>query len=77
MRHIDLTFLSKSVASKCTWNVLNNSMDSDHCPIRVGVNHRLVRDVCRVVRSEMEAAEGRLGAFVKKCDENANLKATF
>jgi exonuclease III len=75
MSHIDLTFSSKSLASKCTWNVINNSMGSDHCPIRVGVNDRLVRDMSCVPKWKLQKADW--AAFVTKCDENANLKSTF
>ena len=32
MSHIDVTFTSKTLGSKCTWGVINNCMGSDHLP---------------------------------------------
>jgi hypothetical protein len=75
MPNIDLTFSSKSLASNCTWHVLNNSMGWDHCPIRVGITDRLVREMSCAPKWKMQKAD--CAVFPQKCHENENLNSTF
>jgi hypothetical protein len=57
MSHIDLAFASRSVAPKCSWSVTNNAMGSDHYPIRIGVNKRLVRDSASIPKWKLQKPE--------------------
>ncbi len=33
MSNLDLTLLSASLANRCEWNIIENSMGSDHYPV--------------------------------------------
>jgi endonuclease/exonuclease/phosphatase (EEP) superfamily protein YafD len=41
--HIDVTFASSRLVSKCRWSVLNNAMGSDHNPILITIDERPVQ----------------------------------
>ena len=50
MSHIDLALVNSNIAAKCNWNVLNNTMGSDHCPTVVAYNEPVYSEAAGLPR---------------------------
>ena len=57
MSHIDLALVNSNIAAKCNWNVLNNTMGSDHCPTVVTYNEPAYSEAAGIPRWKVEHAD--------------------
>ena len=56
---IDISFASKSLALRCDWKVLSDSLGSDHRPILVSVDQKVYRDEVTHERFNIRKADWR------------------
>jgi hypothetical protein len=73
--HLDVSLASKEIAGKCTWNVCDNAMGSDHYPIVVRINERPVREQHYNPRWKLDKADWLL--FRTACGVSLTLEKTY
>ena len=57
MSHIDLALVNSSIAAKCNWSVLNNTVGSDHFPTVVTYNEPLYSETTGIPRWKFDLAD--------------------
>jgi len=57
--HINLTIVSSSLGTKCTWHTLNNTMGSDHMPVITEIDEPLCIETSMLPKWKLDAADWR------------------
>ena len=65
MSCIDVTFASSTLAAKCNWRVVNNTLGSDHCPTVTTFHESAVYDTAFTPKWKLDSADWK--QFKENC----------
>ena len=75
MSHIDVSIVSARLATGCKWAVSNNAMGSDHYPITIVLNESPQRDLERIPKWKLRAANWDV--FAAQCENEVTVEKTY
>ena len=73
--HIDVALASVDLATKCSWLALNNTLGSDHAPIRVNLHEKPEFGLSYVSRWKFSQANWPM--FSQRCEEILTIETTY